>query len=114
MKFLCLAYGREEDWVKLSGQEQQSLLAQDEVLRKRGDVVTAVEPTITTVTNHDGILITTDESFAKSNAPLAGFSVVEADKLDEAIELISNTPCARANDAVEIRPVYGQINDNLK
>lgn len=111
MKFLCLAYGREEEWKELSEQEQQTLLAQDEVLRKRGDFVAAVEPGVTTVTNWESRLNTKDEPFAKAGAPLAGFSIIEAANLDEAIELIANTPCARAKGAVEIRPLYGQSDE---
>jgi hypothetical protein len=37
MKFLCLAYGGEADWKALSKQEQTDVLAQDEVLKSRGD-----------------------------------------------------------------------------
>ena len=108
MKFLCLAYGSGEDWEKLSEQEQQSLLAQDEELRRRGDYVTAVEPAVTTVTNWDRVLTTTDGPFARSSVPLAGFGIIEADSLDQAIELVANTPCARANGAIEVRALYGQ------
>lgn len=108
MKYLCLAYGSGNDWKELSEQEQQSLLAQDEVLLKRGDFVTAVEPSVTTVTNWEGQLNTNDEPFAKSDAPMAGFYIIEAANLDEAIELIANTPCARARGAVEIRPLSPQ------
>lgn len=107
MKFLCLAYGREEDWNEFSQQEQQSLLAQDEVLRARGDYVAAVEPTVTTVTNWNGIPQTNNEPLSNSRAPLAGFSIIEAANLDEAIQLITNTPCARAKGAVEVRPLHG-------
>ena len=106
MKFLCLAYGSAEDWEKLTEQDQQSFLAQDDVLRKRGDIVNAVEPAVTTVTNHDEKLCTKNEPFAITKRPLAGFSNIEADTLNEAIKLISNTPCARAKGAVEIWPVY--------
>jgi hypothetical protein len=42
MKFLCLAYGSEKDWNSLNKSEQDTLLAQDEVLRKRGTLMAAV------------------------------------------------------------------------
>jgi hypothetical protein len=48
MKYLCLAYGDEKDWKALSKGEQDELLAQDEVLRKRGDFVAPIG-TATTV-----------------------------------------------------------------
>ena len=54
MKFLCLAYGAEQDWLELTPHEQADLLAQDEVIRNRGNFMAAVEPTVTTVTAWDG------------------------------------------------------------
>jgi len=46
MLFLCLAYGDEKDWKALLKEEQDALLAQDEVLRgqRRHDGVGASDP----------------------------------------------------------------------
>jgi hypothetical protein len=105
MKYLCLAYGSEQDWKALTRSEQDALLAQDDVLRKRGDLVAAVEPQIATVRTWDETPITTDASFADLKLPLAGFSVIEAADLDEVVQLVAQTPCARAKGAIEIRPI---------
>src|SRR5262245_20815583 len=110
MKYLCLAYGDEQTWNALTKKEQDDLLAQDEVLRNRGDLVAAIEPTVTTVTAWDGTPTTTDRAFTSSRLPLAGFGIIEAADLSEAIRLIADTPCARAHGAVELRPI-GQNND---
>lgn len=95
MKYLCLAYGSERDWNVLTKSEQDALLAQDEVLRKRGDLVAAVEATATTVRAWDGTPTTTDGAFADSSLPLAGFCIIEAADLNEVIRLVARTPCAR-------------------
>jgi ketosteroid isomerase-like protein len=105
MKYLVLAYGAEENWNALPESERNALLAQDEVLRKRGDVVAAVQDAVTTVRAWDGTPTTTDAAFASSNAPLAGFGIIAAANLDEAIRLVAQTPCARAKGAVELRPI---------
>lgn len=105
MKFLCLAYGAEKDWLDLTKQEQEDLLAQDQVLRDRGALMAAVETSVTTVTAWDGTPTTSNSSFAKSDIPLAGFSIIEAVDIEEAIRLVANTPCARAKGAIEIRPL---------
>jgi hypothetical protein len=105
MKFLCLAYGDEKNWDALSKSEQDELLAHDEVLRKRGDIVAAVEPTTTTVRAWERIPATADGPFAESRLPLAGFGIIEAVDLNEAIELVAGTPCARAKGVVELRPI---------
>ncbi len=104
MKYLCLAYGSEKDWKALSKEEQDELLAQDELLRERGDVVAPVDKA-TTVRVVNGDVSTTDGAFAQAKLPLAGFSLIEARSLNEAVELISKTPCARAKGAVEVWPV---------
>jgi hypothetical protein len=106
MRFLCLAYGSEEDWKVLTRSEQDALLAQDEVLRKRGDVVAAVESP-TTVRSPNGKLTVAKGPFSDFKLPLAGFSLITARDLSEAIELVRDTPCARAGGAVEIWPVAG-------
>jgi hypothetical protein len=105
MKFLCLAYGDEKDWKALSEAEQNELLAQDEVLRQRGALMAAVKTDVVTVTAWDGVPKSTSGAFAKPGLPLAGFSVIEAESVDEVIRLVAGTPCARANGAIEIRPI---------
>jgi hypothetical protein len=105
MKYLCLAYGNADAWNGLTGDERAALLAQDEQLRRRGDLVAAVEPSSTVVRAWDGKPQTTDGPFGASFLPLAGFSVIEAASLEEAVRLVSQTPCARARGAVEVRPI---------
>lgn len=105
MKFLCLAYGAEEDWNTLSGKEQEELLAQDERLRQRGTLMGSVRTQVVTVTAWDGNLRIAEGRYAPSDAPLAGFSVIEAANVDEVARLVARTPCARARGAIEIRPI---------
>jgi hypothetical protein len=105
-----LAYGDEKDWNALSEAEQAELLAQDGVLRKRGDTVAAVQPKALVVRAWDRTPITTEGPFAVSSVPLAGFGIIEASDLQEVIELVSNTPCARAKGVIEIRAI-ASIND---
>ena len=104
MKFLCLAYGKEEDWVELPEERRAELLAQDDVLRARGDVVAVVgEPTV--VQAWDGPVWTSSEPYAAGEAPLVGFSIIEAEDLGEAVRLVAGTPCAVARGAIEVRPL---------
>ncbi len=110
MKFLCLAYGDEKDWNALPKEEQDALLAQDEALRNRGVLMAAVQPDVTTVRAWDAQPVTMDDAFAQSAVPLAGFSIIEADNMNEVIQLVAGTPCARAKGAIEIRPITA-IND---
>ncbi len=106
MRYLVLAYGHERDWQALSKREQDQLLTQDQVLRDRGDLVAALAEPVTTVRAwEDGPPLATEGPFGVSPLPLAGFGIVEAADLDEAIRLVADTPCARARGAVELRPI---------
>lgn len=110
MKYLCLAYGAEKDWKTLTKSEQDALLAQDEIVRKRGALMAAVDSAVTTVRAWDRTPTVTNKGVAELPAPLAGFSVIEAANLDEVIQLVAATPCARAKGFIEIRPLLF-IND---
>ena len=105
MKFLCLAYGAEKDWLALTADEQQEMLAQDEVIRRRGAFMSAVVPSSTVVTAWDGDPHVEPGAFAESPVPLAGFSIIEADSVEEVVGLVAGTPCARARGAIEIHPL---------
>jgi hypothetical protein len=106
MKFLCLAYGDEDGWNTLSETEKQEVLAQDAVIRDRGNLMSAVQRTVTSVRNWTGTLEVNRESLAQNELPLAGFSVIEAENIEQVIELVSNTPCARARGEIKIRPFW--------
>jgi hypothetical protein len=41
----------------------------------------------------------------RSDLPIAGFAVIEATDLHEAIDLVSKTPCAVAYGVVEVWPL---------
>jgi hypothetical protein len=106
MKFLCLAYGDEAGWNSLSEEERREALDQDAVIRSRRSLMSAVQRTVTSVRNWDQNLQVNNEPFARNDLPLAGFSVIEAESIEEVIELVSNTPCARARGVIEIRPFW--------
>jgi hypothetical protein len=104
MKFLCLGYGDEKAWNDLPKVKQDELLAQDKRLRERGDLVEALSPA-TTVRAWTGTPSTAAGPFSEPKLPLAGFALIEARDLAEAVQLVAKTPCAVAKGAVEIWPV---------
>jgi hypothetical protein len=110
MNYLCLAYGAEADWKALNEKEQNELLAQDKIIQERGALMAAVEPAVTTVRAWEGKAVVAEGSFAPLDAPLAGFSVIEAADIDEVIRLVADTPCTRERGAIEIRHIMF-IND---
>ena len=87
----------------------QEYTAFTEGLKKRGQFIAnhGLKPpsTATTVKVRDGKTFTTDGPFAETREQLAGYYLVEAGDLDEAIGLAESIPGARMG-AVEIRPVW--------
>jgi hypothetical protein len=65
----------------------------------------AVEPKVTTVRAWNGTPERAKEPFPQLSVPLAGFSIIEAENLDEAVDMVAKTPCARAKGAIEVRPI---------
>lgn len=106
MKFLCLAYGDEQGWNSLSPNEQREALQQDKIIRERDGVTSAVRPTVTSVRNWDSKLEVTHGPYPGHVLPLAGFSLIDAESLEEAISLVSISPCARARGVIDIHPLW--------
>ena len=65
--------------------------------------------TATTLRVRNGKLTTTDGPFAETKEQLGGFYLIEANDLNEAIQIAARIPSARTG-SVEVRPVmvFGQ------
>ena len=58
------------------------------------------------VRNPDATGVVTENSpFMSSSLPVAGFGMIEAPNLSEAIEIVSRSPCAVAHGVVEVWPL---------
>jgi hypothetical protein len=105
MKYLCLVYGEER---AIQTMDDHECLAFDRGLRDSGRCVAseALQPveTATTVRVRNGKLTVSDGPFAETKEALAGFYLIEARDLDEAIQLASKIPPARVG-SIEVRPV---------
>jgi len=105
MKYLCLVY-LEPD--KLHAVPDRECAACGQGLRERGVLVAAeaLQPieTATTVRVRNGKMLVTDGPFAETKEQLAGFYLVDAHDLNEAIQIASKIPPAREG-SVEVRPV---------
>ncbi len=77
-----------------------------------GNALQSVD-TATTVRVRDGKLTVTDGPFAETKEQLAGYYLLDARDINEAIQLASHIPPARYG-SIEIRPVRElQENDNI-
>lgn len=105
MKYLCLVYGEEE---KLAAMDDRHCLAVDAALRASGHCVAseALQPvaTASTVRVRGGKVTVSDGPFAETKEQLAGFYLIEARDLNEAIQQAAKIPPAAVG-CVEVRPV---------
>jgi hypothetical protein len=61
--------------------------------------------TATTVRVGNGGTVTTDGPFSETKEVLGGYYLLEADNLDEALDVAARVPAARLGGAVEVRPL---------
>jgi len=112
MKYLCLIYDQERDWVAMpqaeSGAWLRECMAVEEAIRASGRHLAseALHPVsaATTVRVRDGKVSTTDGPFAETKEQLGGFYLIEARDLNEAIQVAAMIPSARTG-SIEVRPV---------
>jgi hypothetical protein len=105
MKYLCLVY---LDETRLGELPDEECVAFDTGIRKSGHCIAseALESvqTATTVRVRNGKMSMTDGPFAETKEQLAGFYMVEARDLNEAIQIASKIPPARVG-SIEVRPI---------
>ena len=105
MKFVALVYLEDE---KLRAVSDSECMACGNGFRESGLLVAAeaLQPvdTASTVRVRNGRVMVTDGPFAETKEQLAGFYLIDARDLNEAIQVASKIPPAREG-SVEVRPV---------
>ncbi|MBU2955521.1 YciI family protein [Marinobacter sp. F3R08] len=119
MKYLCLVYYDEKNMQKMSQQEWDSLnqeciecvagLTQGGHFLDGAPLLST--DTATTLRVRDNKPLITDGPFAETKEQLAGFYMLEARDMNEAIRLAEKIPPARYG-CVEIRPVRELMEQN--
>ncbi|MEX2449881.1 MAG: YciI family protein [Rhodospirillales bacterium] len=104
-KFVTIGYGDREGYDRTATAIRNAAHAYDEKLRAKGALM-GIAGTPTQVRNPDAAQVeTVDGPFMSSSLPVAGFAVIEAANLSEAIAMVSQTPCAVAHGVVEVWPL---------
>lgn len=105
MKFACLVYLED---AKLRTVPDRECVVCGDGFRENGILVAAeaLQPTRTakTVRVRNGRAVITDGPFTETKEMLAGFYLIEAASLDEAMEMAAKIPPAREG-SIEVRPV---------
>jgi hypothetical protein len=104
-KFVTIAYGDEAGYVKTELALREKAHARDAELRQGGALIgIAGKPVQVRNTEFTGVTREAG-SFLSSALPIAGFGIIDAADLDEAIALVSQTPCAVCHGVVEVWPL---------
>jgi hypothetical protein len=112
MKYLLIVHHNEEAFTKMSDQTKEELLAESiqlcHQLHGTGQYVHAspLQPTATAtlVRVRDGKPTVTDGPFIETREQIAGYFLIEAKDLDQAINIAGRVPGARIG-TVEVRPL---------
>lgn len=113
MKYMFLTYLDEKAWTSLSEAEQQQMMAECaphvEHLIASGKFLggAPLHPTstATTVRLRGGKRLVTDGPFAETREQIGGYTLVDANDLDEAISIAANFLGTRSPSIIEIRPI---------
>jgi|SRR5580698_6878574 hypothetical protein len=107
-KYITIGYGDRAGYDRTPQDVRQAAHEHDVSLKQRG-VVMGIAETPVQVRNPDGSGVLTETGpYLSSVLPVAGFSIMEARDIDEAITLASESPCAVAHGVIEIWPIKEQ------
>jgi hypothetical protein len=104
-KFVTIGYGDRAGYDRTTPEVRNAAHRHDEMLRAEGvQMGVAGAPVQVRNTDAEGVE-TTAGAYMSSGLPIAGFAIIEAANLAEAIDKVSRTPCAVAHGVVEVWPL---------
>lgn len=104
-KFITIGYGDRAGYDRTAKTVRDAAHANDEVL-KEGGALMGIAGRPVQVRNHAAAQVQTkDGPYMASQLPVAGFAVIEAPTMAEAIEMVSRSPCAVAHGVIEVWPL---------
>jgi hypothetical protein len=113
MKYLCLVYLAPDVW---SACPDSTCASYAQTLTDNGKLIGGqpLHPThtATTVRVRNGAVSVTDGPFAETKEALAGFYMIDARDLNEAIQIASKIPPAKFG-SIEVRPTRELVADDI-
>lgn len=104
-KFVTIGYGDRAGYDRTAPAIRNAAHAQDARLQQDGALM-GIAGAPVQLRNPDASGVeTSDGPFMTSSLPVAGFAIIEAADLAEALEMVSGTPCAVAHGVVEVWPL---------
>jgi len=112
MKYMCLIYDEEQEFAAMGKSEIDAIMKEyrafSDGIRQSGHYIgghqLAPVRSASTVRVRNGKMSATDGPFAETKEQLAGFYLIDARDLNDAIQVAAKIPPARKG-SVEVRPV---------
>ena len=104
-RFITIGYGDRAGYDRTPPDVREAAHAHDAALKERG-VEMGIAGTPVQVRNPEGAgLETRTGPYLSSELPVAGFAIMDARDLEEAIALAAKSPCAVAHGVIEVWPL---------
>ncbi len=104
-KFITIGYGDRAAYDRTSKAVRDAAHAHDAKLQQGGALM-GIAGVPVQVRNHEAAHVQTqDGPFMTSALPIAGFAVIEAPTMADAVAMVSQSPCAVAYGVVEVWPL---------
>lgn len=104
-KFITIGYGDEAGYRRTPQPVRDAAHAHDARLKARGALIGVAGVPVQVRNPDDSGVQTVHGPFLRSDLPIAGFAVIDADDLQDAIRQVSKAPCAVAHGVVEVWPL---------
>jgi hypothetical protein len=103
--FVTIGYGDQDGYDRTPKAARDAAHAHDAELQATGVIMGMAGDPVHVRNPEATHVVTSDGPFMSASLPVAGFAVIEAATLQEAVEMVSKTPCAVAHGVVEVWPL---------
>ncbi len=104
-KFVTIGYGDQDGYNRTAKPIRDAAHKNDEWLVSMGAMMgIAGKPVQVRNPESSGVEVS-EGAYLRSDLPIAGFAIIDAANIKEAIELVSKSPCAVAHGVIEVWPI---------
>ncbi|MEO5825434.1 MAG: transcription initiation protein [Gemmatimonadales bacterium] len=103
--FVTIGYGDQRGYDRTPQAIRDAAHKHDETLQMAGVLMGIAGSPVQVRNLLNARVETTNGAYMTSSLPIAGFAIVEAASLSDAVDLVSKSPCAVAHGVVEIWPL---------
>ena len=105
--FVTIGYGDEAGYLRTDPQVRAAAHDNDATLVKAGATIGIAGQPVQVRNPEARGIATTEGRYMSSQLPVAGFAIIEAKSLEQAIEKVAQSPCAVAHGVIEVWPLQG-------